>query len=94
MIVSNLVNEAAILVFVCSKSKLDVLSSEIRYLFLFRQKNFKSVKYGEGGHLQNFSINQRKLDRFSVIVSTDTLKSEPKKVQSYFYILSVAFELL
>ena len=41
-------------------------------------------------HLQNFNINHRKLDRFSVFVSSDTPTYEPKKVQSLFYILSVA----
>jgi len=82
------------LVFVCSKRKLDVLYTEIGYSLLFRQKNFKPVKYGRGWgvkYLPNFNINHRKLDRFSVFVSSDTPTYDPKKVQTLFCILSVAF---
>lgn len=96
LIIWNLVNVAAFLVFVCSKWKVDVLSTEIVCSLLFRQKNFKSVKYGREWkvkHLQNFNINHRKLDRFSVCVFSSTPTHEPKKAQSHFYVLSVAFLL-
>jgi len=82
-----------ILVFVCSKQKLDVLYTEIGYSLLFRQENFKPVKYGRGRgvkYLQNVNINHKELDWFSVLVSSDKPTYEPKKLQSLFYILSVA----